>query len=121
MILVNTSSSDDFKAIHDDSFPLPDLSNKLYINKKLAIEKDRVLAAGLVKLTCEGILVIDRDLPLLTKVRVIRTLIANQADEVKKLGLEDCHLFVKNDRMRAFLIKLGTINLEHESPMMIRL
>lgn len=121
MILVNTSSSDDFKAIHDDSFPLPDLSNRLYISKKLAIEKDRILAAGLVKMTCEGILVIDRDLPLLTKVRVIRTLIDNQSCEVKRAGLEDCHLFVKNDKMKNFLAKLGIIDLEHESPMMVRL
>lgn len=121
MILVNASSSDDFKAIHDYSFPLPDLSNKLYISKKLAIEKDKVLAAGLVKLTCEGVLIIDRDLPLLTKVRVIRTLIDVQASEVKKLGMEDCHLFVKNERMKNFLAKLGILDLEHESPMMIHL
>ena len=91
--------------LHSGAFPFPDLSNLLYASKKVAIVEDEVIAAGLCRLTSEGILILDRDQPATVKVRVVRDLLQSMADEVVALGMDECMVFADSPEYAALLVK----------------
>lgn len=91
--------------MHNGAFPFPDLSNLLYASKKVATIEDRVIAAGLCRLTSEGILILDRDQPATVKVRVVRDLLQSMTGEVVALGMDECMVFADSPEYAALLVK----------------
>ena len=121
MLVTDINHESEVASAHDNSFPLPNLNNKLYISKKQVISNGQLIAAGFVRLTCEGIVVVDLKQPLVSRVEAIKKLIEIQSEEARKVGLQDCHVFVKNDSMANLLRQLGFIELTNEIPMMVKL
>jgi hypothetical protein len=99
-------------------FPEPDISNPLYIAKKTIVENGQVIGGCLLKLTSEGILILDPKLPDITKARAIKEVIKG-LDEVNKL--DDCHVFVKDQRFKKLLERLGFMDCKGGSAMVLHL
>src|SRR5580704_1771789 len=100
MIISNQLTEEELSLLHDNSFPIPNINNPLYFSKKLIIDNGELIAAGLVKLTCEGVLVINEKAPLRSRVNGIKALIEEQSKDAKKIGLDDCHVFIKRHKMQ---------------------
>lgn len=94
-------------------FEFPDLSSYLYACKRVALVDDKIIGAGFIRLTCEGILIIDESFPLVTRVKVIKALIDNVFAEAESIGLSECHVFLSNGKIRNLLSKLGFIDCNH--------
>ena len=79
------------------NYPLPDLNNKLYCcNKVVVDDKDNVIGVGMVRLTSESILMMDRTKPTTVRARAIKMLIREMKDEVASLGMDETHAFVED-------------------------
>ena len=107
MLILRSADSDILKEIHDGSFPLPDLSNPLYFGQCTAIENGEVIGVGLVRLTCEGILITDQSKPVTQRARASKAIIESAREQAKFKGLEDCHVFVRQPNVIKFLEHLG--------------
>src|SRR5271157_1872007 len=107
MLITNVTDLDkvELERIHDGSFPFPDLTDT--IAKECVIDNGILVGMGIVRLTTEGILIIDRTLTTPTKVRAIRRLIEDLSLRAKILGVKDCHVFIKEDKMHKFLTEIG--------------
>lgn len=93
--------------IHDDSFPFPELNNPLYFIQKVVEENGIVKAAGIVRLTSEGMVIIDKTLTRIKRAEMVRSLILACMVEAKSRGMDECHLFVREPNMKQFLYHLG--------------
>lgn len=107
MVITNVLESEVevLKSLHDNSFPFPDLDD--CIVKQAVIDNGILVGMGIVRLTTEGILIINKDLSSLTKSRCIQGLINNMVPKVKSLGIKDCHVFVQDYKMIRFLQEIG--------------
>lgn len=98
-------------------FLLPDLSSKLVIAQR-AIEVDGALqAVGLLKLTSEAMLIIDDKLSVQARALATKTLITQLIYDGERLGLDDCHVFVRrdNEKMKKFLESFAFIEVEFDT------
>jgi hypothetical protein len=119
MMILDFVDEEEAKKIHDNSFPFPDLSNKLYIFQKTAIEEGRIVAVGLVRLTTEGILITNKDVRSITRARAAREVIESLKKDCQLRNLDECHAFVKSDATVQFLLKLGFKMSKGGIPMII--
>lgn len=69
----------------------------LYPIKKVIVQEGKVVGFGLVHLTSEVTLSIDKSLPKLTRARLIKELFDCLLPEILAMGLEDTHVFVTED------------------------
>lgn len=118
MIILNSVDQNLIKQIHDNSFPLPKIEDKIYFTKKTVIENGEVIAIGLLKLTCEAIIITDQSKSMISRIRAIFSLFEPLNQEAKKFGLEDCHLYVKQKVIEKIARRLGFI--KEELPSMSR-
>lgn len=109
MLILNAVNSNihELEKINSYDFPTPDISNPLFVSKKICVSHGKVVGFAGVKLTSEGILILDKDQPQITRSRAAFELIARCKEDIKKLNLNDCHVFVKDDKVREFLKKIG--------------
>ena len=119
MLVTDTVSREDMMSLHDDSFPLPDLSNRLYISRKTVVESGHIAAIGLVRLTAEGILLTNKDLPLVTRARCSAILVEKLKQDIKLQGLDECHVFVRKPNVQRFLEHLGFLPCKGGDPLVI--
>ena len=119
MLITNSVNYKDMEKLHDNEFPLPDLSNRLYICRKTVIDKAEVVAIGLVRLTAEGILFTNGSLPLVTRARASAVLIEQLKGDCKSQGLDECHVFVKQENVKRFLEHLGFSPCKGGDPLVI--
>lgn len=98
---------DDLERVHKARFPFPDLRDPLYIDREIIISHGRIVAAGLARVTTEGIVIVDETLPTYVRMKAIRDLISSMSGVLKAKGMEDCHVFVNDDRFMNILKKLG--------------
>jgi hypothetical protein len=117
LILDNIIDIDNFRALHKANFPFPEGE---FLTKQAVLDNGGLVALGLVRLTTEGILVINQSLPLTTRIRAIKELINNLEDTVKRVGINSCHVFVKNPDMRKLLLHLGFKDCEGEQAMVVQ-
>ena len=83
--------------IHSGNFAFPDLSNPLYaLQRVVRDENGKVVLGAFVKLTSEGIFIIDKDASPITLVKAMKLANDNITD-AWTIGLEDCHVFAVND------------------------
>ena len=121
MLILDTVDAEEVRRIHDNSFPLPDLSSPLYFTKRSAVDNGQLIAVGFAKLTCECIVIVDSEQPTITRARAIKKLLDVQLLDASRLGLTDCHAFVKPQKMITFLEHYGFTNLKGETPLVIQL
>lgn len=109
MLILNTVNSNihEIDKINSYGFVSPDLANPLLISKKIAVSKGKVIGFAGVRLTCEGILILDKDQSTVTRSRAALDLINKCKEDIKKLNLEDCHVFVRDSAVERFLKKIG--------------
>lgn len=106
MIILN-STGEELEELHDNSFPFPDLSNPLYVSRKIAMSEGKIIGGGLVRLTTEGILILDQNTTLQQRSIASKAIINALKEEVKSRGLDECHVFVQQSNVRRFLKSLG--------------
>lgn len=119
MLILNNIDQEVLESIHDNSFPIPIVRNPLYISKKTAIDNGQLIGSAMVKLTAEGILILDQNQPLVTRARAAKELIEALKQDIKMQGLNDCHVFVKKEAVRKFLKHLGFMPCQGGDPMVI--
>jgi hypothetical protein len=100
-------------------FPFPDLANPLYISRKTIVHDGKVIGAGLVRLTGEGILILDKEQPLISRARGAMEVIEALKQDVKRKGLDECHVFVRDANVQYFLKRLGFIECKGGTPLVI--
>lgn len=101
------------RAIHKESFPFPDLMHEDIISIFVAEKDNKILAAGAVKLTTEGILIIDRNQPKIARVKEIVQLTSACKHDIKAKGFHECHMFC-DEHMVKLLKVLGFIQCPEE-------
>ena len=119
MLILDTVNREDLLNLHDNSFPLPDLSNHLYVSRKTAIENGKVNAIGLVRLTAEGILLTNSEATLTSRARCSAVLIERLKQDIKCQGLDECHVFVRLPNVQKFLEHLGFTACKGGDPLVI--
>jgi hypothetical protein len=91
MIILKDVDAAETERIHDGSFPFPDFSNPLYISKFSAVDNAKLIAVGVVRLTAEGILFTDRNVPLVTRAKASYNVMNSLREDLKVRGLDECH------------------------------
>ena len=119
MIILDGIDPKQLAKIHDNAFPLPDLSDNNYIGKKTIIESSMLIGFGLVRQTLEGILIFDRSTPKISRARACDELVKSFAIDMHKLRFKDCHVFVKDENFRKTLRHLGFTECQGGVPMVI--
>jgi hypothetical protein len=120
-MIMNSVNKDEMKRIHDDSFILPNIDNKQYILKQTSIQNGKIAAIGIVKLTAEGILLTDKDLPLVTRAKASKEVIESLRHNLKLIGLDDCYIFCKCPKVQRFMEHMGFNKSQGGTPMIIYL
>lgn len=82
---------DIWKRHHSKDFGVPSMAN--VIDSKTLISDGRVVGLGVVKLFAEGVIVLDKDVPIPTRAKGIIVGIDHALDVVKRAGLEQFHVF----------------------------
>ena len=100
-------------------FPFPDLTNELYISKKVVINEGNQVGAGVVRLTSEGLVILDPTSSRRQRVSAVSALIDSQIKDVKAQGMDECHVFVRELNVRRFLKHLGFKDSLGGDPMII--
>ena len=121
MLVLESIEEEEMKKIHDGSFPLPNLTDPAYIASRTVIDNGSIVAVGLVRVTTEAILIINQSLPRITRARAGQKLVEEMGRELRWRGIHDCHVFVKNPKVREYLRHLGFIDCNAGEPLMIRL
>lgn len=119
MIVLNIINPGSLAKIHDGSFPLPDMYDPAFLGKKTIIDNKNIVCFGMVKQTLEGILVLNHNLPVITKTRAIIELIRSFKEDMERIGQRECHVFVKNEEFKGILTELGFEECQGGTPMII--
>lgn len=118
-MLVLNNLTDELKKIHNGKFPFPDLRNPLYISRKTVIDDGKMVGGGLVRLTGEGILILDESLPRTMRARAAEQIVYSLMQDVKNKGLDECHVFVRDPNVQKFLRHLGFVDCQGGDPLVI--
>lgn len=122
MIVTNWTqgAEDSVRKIHrEEKFPFPNLQNPLYFSRKIVISQGKVIGAGFVRLTGEGILILDKKEPLVTRAFAAKTIVEELKLDVKSKGLDECHVFVQDVNVQNFLKRLGFQECQGGKPLVI--
>lgn len=86
------------KEIHSRSFEFPDTDSPLYVIQRPIYDENMNLVGGyFLHLTSEISLILDGNLKNITKAKIIKDLIPEIEKDCFNFGIEDTHVFVKND------------------------
>ncbi|SRR6266568_7207189 len=109
MLILNSVNSNihEIDKINSYGFPTPNISSSLFISKKVAVSHGKVVGFAAVRLTSEGILILDKNQPRITRTKAALELIEKCKEDVKKLNLSDVHVFVQDEKTESFLQKCG--------------
>ena len=79
-------------------FPFPDLDSPLYIIQG-TVEKDgKIIGAGMIKLTAEAVVILDKDSSDRDKSEALRELFLIGKAKAVKIGLSQIHAFLKTSQ-----------------------
>lgn len=93
------------------NFAFPNINDPLYAIQRIVEKDDKIVLAGIVKLVSEVILITNKDLPPLTKMRGIKMMSDQLFKDVKNFGLDEFHVFSENDdNFINILHKLGFVD-----------
>jgi hypothetical protein len=98
MIHLRPTRRDDLEVVdriwrkhHSDDFGVPSLNN--VIDNRVIQGDGRIIGFGMVKLFAEGVIVLDKGVPLPSRAKGIIVSIEHALDSVKRAGLEQFHVF----------------------------
>lgn len=77
-------------------FALPEFSNPLYIVKAISEKDNEIIAAGLVKITSEAIIIFNESAKLKDKIESLEDLLTIGAKKTLDYGIPDWHCWVKD-------------------------
>jgi len=98
MSCLNKQEIEELRQIHDNSFPFPDFGNPTYVRSSLVRDAaGKLLAAGILKVTTETILIVNPEASRLQKAALCKQLFETLREELFGLGLDDTHLFLLKD------------------------
>lgn len=120
MLIINQVDPEEMKRIHDGSFPLPNLDNPAYISKRSIIDNGNLVAIGLLKITTESILIVNRSTPNITRAKALRALVGELETELKWRKIPDSHVFVRNHKLKNLLESLKFIKCNSGESMVIQ-
>ena len=109
MLILNTVKSNihEIDKINSYGFPTPDISSSLFISKKICVDRGKVVGFAGIRLTSEGILILDRNQSKITRTKAALELIEKCIADVKNLNLDDIHVFVQDSKVKNFLERCG--------------
>lgn len=107
------------RAMHDDAFPFPDLSNPRYLIQKAIDVEGELIGSGIVRLTSEAILILDKTTPRVTRVKATQAIVNSLMRTAKLKGLDECHAFVREPNIERLLKTLGFENSKGGTPLFI--
>lgn len=101
-VTVRLMKSEDTKRIEDihkqhSDFPLPDLSSPLYICAGVALLNDEIIGAGLVRVSSEAILMLDKSQRKAVRGEALRELIKLGVMQTDIHGIDEWHTFITGD------------------------
>lgn len=108
----------DIESFNKFGFMTPDFKDPFYICKKVVIADGKVIGAGIVKLTTEGILILDANQALPLRAVATKRLIEECKVDLKKMNINECHVFVKDGGLQKLLLRLG-FEFSQSGPAMI--
>lgn len=80
------------------NYAFPDLSNPLYIFQRVVRDENgEVITASVIKITCEGLFITNKDASHIKIIKAIKRLITQLREDCSLFGLEECHIFSEND------------------------
>lgn len=121
MFIRNSNLSDvvTLASFNRQDFGVPNLNGPYVLAAKtISTHKDGIIAAGIVRATTEGILVIDESQPLVTRVNVIQELIRTLRRDISRIGYDECHVFA-NAAISPLLRKLNFVDCKG-TPMVLQ-
>ena len=109
MLIVNYNKEilDDVHRIHNGSFPFPDFNDSTFIEKKIIIDKGKVIGCGIIKITSEFILILDEQSSIKSRVLGLQELQKHLVCDLLKKGIRDCHIFTDSDNVTKFAEHCG--------------
>jgi len=107
------------KEMNKQDFIVP-INDPLLISKKVIIENNQIIGSGMVKITTEGILILDESIPVDIRVNALKLLIKECQLDLEKKNIHECHVFVKNERFQRVLAKLGFQFCKGGTPMIFQ-
>jgi len=110
VLIANYSSEvlEDLWQVHDNSFPFPNIEDPSFIERKIIVNKGKVIGCGLAKLTTEFILILDKRESLKTRVNAVSALQRNIIYSLARKGITDIHVFIKDDeKVAKFARRMG--------------
>jgi hypothetical protein len=110
MIILDAVDLSTLESLHrsiQEQFPIPDITDPMYISCKAVVDNGKVQAIGLVKLTTEGVLVTDINLPKTTRALASVTAMNALKQDLISKGIHECHVFVQDEKVGKFLRHYG--------------
>jgi hypothetical protein len=109
MLIINYSKEieNDIRRFHNQDFPFPDFSDPTFIEKKVLVDKGKIIGCGLVKLTSEFILIMDESSPLRSRVIGISEIQKNLICALLRRGIRDVHIFPDDEKIIKYAEHLG--------------
>lgn len=110
MIVLNAIDQLTVENLHrtvSEQFPVPDVTDPMYISCKSAIDNGKVQAIGLVRLTTEGVLITDNSLPKTTRALASVAVMDALKKDLLSKRIHECHVFVQDPKVARFLCHYG--------------
>lgn len=110
---LNEMQYNQLRAIHEkhykDEFSFPDFSHK-YIDLFCISSCDgRVVCAGGVRHILESVIITDKDMPALTRIKALQTMHQATTFSTDRLGFKEFHVFIQDENYERQLIKSGFV------------
>lgn len=95
---LNSIDINKLKKIHanNHSYPFPDFNDPLYAIQRVVTEGDKIIVAGIIRITSEGLFITDKETSPFMRAKAIKIL-NNEMNLIWKFGINDCHTFAEND------------------------
>jgi hypothetical protein len=92
-----------YRSFYENDFYLPSLSNT--ITHAVVEDGEKILGFGEVKVFAEAIMVLDKNKNDRTKAITMKALMTKAIEDCKKIGIEQLHVSVKDDKFIEILEK----------------
>lgn len=89
----------------ENGFYFPDICSPRVVCGRVAYNEGLIVGGLVVRDICEGILLIDRSLPLTLKTRIVNRLIDESKRCLKHKSIHECHVFIKDPKFSNYLME----------------
>ena len=86
----------------DGSYPTPNLDNPLYFVKGVALKDDKIVGVGVIRLTAESMMAVDKNLRLRDRAKIVDTLIQDGMVHTYNAGMDEWHVFITGESIEGY-------------------